>query len=83
MDHSIPRIMILGQWSSDAFLVYIRPQVLEWANNMSEAMIKHAAFLDVSRIDKINKSNPRLCPPHNSYNCRHFIGEFPKFHLHH
>jgi hypothetical protein len=34
MDHSPAKIMILGHWSSDAFLVYIRPQVLEWTNNM-------------------------------------------------
>ena len=27
--NSIERIMILGRWSSDAFLVYIRPQVME------------------------------------------------------
>jgi hypothetical protein len=27
-DHSTAKLMILGRWSSDAFLVYIRPQVL-------------------------------------------------------
>jgi hypothetical protein len=30
MSHSMAKIMILGRWSSSAFLVYIRPQVLEW-----------------------------------------------------
>jgi hypothetical protein len=29
MDHSVEKIMILGRWSSDAFMVYIRPQDLE------------------------------------------------------
>mmetsp|Transcript_38182 Transcript_38182/g.43579 ORF Transcript_38182/g.43579 Transcript_38182/m.43579 type:complete len:83 (-) Transcript_38182:71-319(-) len=53
MDHSIPKIMVLGWWSSDMFLVYICAQVLEWANNMSEDMIKHNDFLDVSCIGKI------------------------------
>jgi hypothetical protein len=29
-DHSTPKIMILGRWGSDAFLDYIRPQVLDF-----------------------------------------------------
>jgi hypothetical protein len=28
-DHPVQKIMIFGRWSSDAFLVYIRLQVLE------------------------------------------------------
>jgi hypothetical protein len=47
-DHSVPKIMIFGRWSSDAFLVYIRPQVLEWTNNMSQDMIKHDSFIDAT-----------------------------------
>jgi hypothetical protein len=46
-DHSTAKIMILRRWSSDAFLVYIRPQVLEWANNMSRDMVSFDSFLDV------------------------------------
>lgn len=34
-DVSVAKIMILGRWSSDTFLVYIRPRVLEWTLNMS------------------------------------------------
>jgi hypothetical protein len=48
MDHSVARIMILGRWSSDAFLVYIRPQVLEWTNNMSKDMISNDSFFDAT-----------------------------------
>jgi hypothetical protein len=47
-DHPVHKIMIFGQWSSDAFLAYIRPQVLEWTNNMSTDMIKHDSFLNTS-----------------------------------
>jgi hypothetical protein len=47
-DHSVHKIMILGRWSSDAFLDYIRPQVLEWTDNMSGDMIKHNNFWDAS-----------------------------------
>jgi hypothetical protein len=47
-NHPVHKIMIFGRWSSDAFLVYIRPQVLEWTNNMSQDMITHDTFLDAS-----------------------------------
>jgi hypothetical protein len=56
MHHPKEWIMILGRWASDAFLVYIRPQVLEWTNNMSKDMIKLDSFLDVGR----SKSAPPI-----------------------
>ena len=46
-DISTARIMILGRWSSNAFLVYIRPQVLEWTNNMKREMIAVHSIFDV------------------------------------
>jgi hypothetical protein len=48
MNHSVAKIMIHGRWLSDAFLVYIRPQVLEWTNQMSSDMIAHDSFFDAS-----------------------------------
>ena len=51
MNHSTERIKILGRWSSDAFLVYIRPQVLEWTNTMSKDMIHVKNFLDLNFQD--------------------------------
>lgn len=45
---SILKIMILGRWSSDAFLVYIRSQVLEWTTGMSKSMIKNLDYIHVS-----------------------------------
>jgi hypothetical protein len=44
---SVLKIMILGRWSSDAFLVYIRAQVLEWTTGMSKSMIKHLDYTHV------------------------------------
>jgi hypothetical protein len=41
------KIMILGRWSSDAFLAYIRPQVLEWTSNTSHDMTHLDSFLDI------------------------------------
>jgi hypothetical protein len=35
----VSKIMLIGRWSSDAFLAYIRPQVDEWTSGMSEAII--------------------------------------------
>jgi hypothetical protein len=58
-DHSTAKIMILGRWSSDAFLMYIRPQVLEWTNNMSQDMVSFESFLDVGLYDAASAHNPR------------------------
>jgi hypothetical protein len=81
MNHSTERIMLLGRWKSDAFLVYIRPQVLEWTNNMSKDMILHDSFLDVSGFDQHDPDLPRGRP-------RRFNGPdnaliFPSLHLDH
>jgi hypothetical protein len=51
------KIMILGRWSSDAFLVYIR-QVLEWTNNMSCDMIHLDSFFDA----RIATSSRQMIP---------------------
>ena len=56
MNHPVHKIMILGRWSSDAFLVYIRPQVLEWTNNMSSDMIEFNSFTDITTGN--NKTPP-------------------------
>jgi hypothetical protein len=58
MDHSVARIMILGRWSSDAFLVYIRPQILEWTNNMSKDMISNESFFDATHKDATASDDP-------------------------
>jgi hypothetical protein len=59
MNHPVHKIMILGRWSSDAFLVYIRPQVLEWTNNMSADMIHLDTFRDATDSQKTQPSDPR------------------------
>ena len=59
MNHPIHKIMILGRWSSDAFLVYLRPQVLEWTNQMSCDMIHMDSFLDATDPRRVPSSDPR------------------------
>jgi hypothetical protein len=64
-DHPVHKIMIFGRWSSDAFLVYIRPQVLEWTNNMSRDMIRHDTFLDATDTRQTHQEDPRTRRPFN------------------
>jgi hypothetical protein len=59
MNHPVAKIMILGRWSSDAFLDYIRPQVLEWTNQMSADMIRNDSFFDASDDRRDSKDDPR------------------------
>ena len=44
---SVLKIMILGRWSSAAFLRYIRPQVMEWTAGMSTMMLTNPDFRHV------------------------------------
>ena len=57
-DISTAKIMILGRWSSNAFLVYIRVQVLEWTNNMSQDMIQLDSFFDVAYNPYTSTNDP-------------------------
>jgi hypothetical protein len=58
MNHPVAKIMILGRWSSDAFLVYIRPQVLEWTNQMSGDMIRNNSFFDAAESRRSSVDDP-------------------------
>jgi hypothetical protein len=58
-NHSVHKIMLLGRWSSDAFLVYIRPQVLEWTDNMSDDMIQHDNYWDATDSRRASSDDPR------------------------
>jgi hypothetical protein len=80
-NHSTERIMLMGRWKSQAFLVYIRPQVIEWTNNMSGDMIRHDSYTDASGFDMADPNIARVPP-------RRFNGPdnsliTPTFHLDH
>ncbi len=83
-DHSPYKIMILGRWASDAFLAYIRPQVLEWTNNMSQDMVNFNEFMEVSHRAPSSATSPRqrrrLAP---SFDGRNSTTILPQFHLNH
>ena len=74
MNYSPERIMILGRWLSRAFLVYIRPQVMEWTNMMAEDMAKAQDFHDLSK---------KVRPQHSNMRSNRYDGMMPEFHLHH
>jgi hypothetical protein len=53
MDHHPKKIMIPGRWKSEAFIDYIRPQVLEWTNLMSRDMVAFNSFTDLLEFGTI------------------------------
>jgi hypothetical protein len=62
MNHSSDKIMILGRWKSDAFLDYIRPQVIEWTSCFSKDMVSFDTFFQLCRSkekDGITYSRPQ------------------------
>jgi hypothetical protein len=74
--NSDKKIMMLGRWKSAAFLDYIRPQVLEWAGDMSSEMAKTISFLDVGGQQQATSRRPARLPPNPNDTPE---GEFPTF----
>jgi hypothetical protein len=58
----VHKIMILGRWSSDAFLAYIRPQVQEWTSGMSTNMTK---------VEDFHIARQPVPPSSTDHNSRH------------
>jgi hypothetical protein len=53
-------IMLLGRWSSDAFLRYIRKQVKEFSKGISKKMLTNDKFFTIPTVSNVNtkiKSN--------------------------
>jgi hypothetical protein len=55
-------IMLLGRWSSDAFLRYIRPQVEQFSSGVAQAMIKtgHMHHVPTGRLSQENPTTRNL-----------------------
>lgn len=83
MNHPVAKIMILGRWSSDAFLDYIRPQVLEWTNQMSSDMIRNNSFYDASDDRRDSAADPRTRRPKPTTTADGSKKNTSKLHLHH
>lgn len=81
-------IMLIGRWSSDAFLRYIRRQVQEFSKGISSRMILSQDFFTVP--DQVHQDDPRVPGDKNNFAARSNIGldaqrwaQKPAFSLHH
>ena len=64
-------IMLLGRWCSDAFLLYIRKQVLEFSAGITQSMLKHN-FYTIPELEKYFEEDPRT---QNNDSCAHHISQ--------
>jgi hypothetical protein len=78
---SSTRIMLLGQWASVAFLVYIRPQVLEWTSNMSRDMINIDSFFEADLTQPPNTTDDAPRRQNTPFNGS--LIPIPRLHLEH
>ena len=68
-------IMLIGRWSSDAFLRYIRKQVMEFSQNVATKMIKYQNFCHIPDIHRrIPRDDPRQRNNPNNAETRRNIG---------
>jgi len=56
--HAAWRIMLVGRWKSQAFLVYIREQIQQFSKGVSERMTQNPDFYHVPDIDSNDQTNP-------------------------
>ena len=86
VDHSTAKIVILGRWSPDAFLVHIHPttQVDEWTNNTLCNVVHLDSFFDAPHQDLVALDDPWTCKRLQvSFNGQDNIAMIPKFCIHH
>ena len=56
---AVTTIMLLGRWSSDAFLLYIRRQVQEFSAGVSADMVSQESFFTIPDLDEHDNMDPR------------------------
>ena len=53
-------IMMIGRWSSDAFLKYIRKQVEQFSHNVAKRMIKNLFYRHIPDVEpRVSQLDPR------------------------
>jgi hypothetical protein len=68
-------IMLIGRWSSDAFLRYIRKQVMEFSQNVAKKMIQYQNFRHIPDIHRrIPRDDPRQRNNPNNAETRRNVG---------
>jgi hypothetical protein len=70
-------IMLIGHWSSNAFLWYIRKQVMEFSHNVSKRMLTFQNYRHVPNFDhRVSANNPCICnDPNNAKMRRNVRGD--------
>ncbi len=70
-------IMLIGRWSSNAFLWYIQKQVMEFNHNVSKKMLRFRHYRHVPDYDhRIAANNPRVRNnPNNAKTWRNVGGD--------
>ena len=67
-------IMLMGRWSSDAFLLYIRPQVQQFSSGLSAKMVENDFFtvptVDDGPATQNGKQLFQLARTHEKYRAR-------------
>ena len=68
-------IMLIGRWSSDAFLRYIRKQVEQFTHNVSTRMLKHDSFFTTPDYSlQVSRHDTRTCQDPQNFATGHFGG---------
>lgn len=68
-------IMLIGRWSSDAFLLYIRKQVEQFSHNVSNRMIQNLSFTHVPDSNpRTRHYDPRIRNHRNNSQTRNNMG---------
>jgi hypothetical protein len=70
-------IMLIGRWSSSAFLWYIRKQVMEFSHNVSKRRLAFQIFRHIPNFDhQVSANNPRVRNnPNNAKTWRNVGGD--------
>ena len=55
----VSTIMLIGRWSSDAFLLYIRRQVQEFSSGISSDMASQESFFTIPDLEEHDVMDPR------------------------
>ncbi len=54
-------VMLIGHWSGDAFLRYIRKQVMEFSHNVSKRMLKFQNYRHIPNFEhQIHADDPQV-----------------------
>ena len=69
-------IMLIGRWSSDAFLLYIRKQVEQFSQNVSSRMIKNLDFSHIPQYaPRTHHNDPRTRNSRSNHQTRYNMGQ--------